>query len=96
MTDLPIYQFRQGILACNDVLCALYISNDTMVFIHSVLEEEIGLKKLLAGSSINFVSKVAAIKELKISKGIAGHAGNGTSGCFPTTVNPMKRRSNSG
>ena len=62
-----------------------------MVFIHSVLEEEIGLKKLLAGSSINFVSKVAAIKELEISKGIAGHAGNGTSGCFPTTVNPMKK-----
>ena len=62
-------------------------------FIHSVLEEEIGLKNLLAGSSINFVNKVAAIKELEISKGIAGHAGNGTSGCFPTTVNPMKRRS---
>ena len=61
-------------------------------FIHSVLKEEIGLKNLLAGSSINFVSKVAAIKELEISKGIAGHAGNGTSGCFPTTVNPMKIR----
>ena len=61
-------------------------------FIHSVLEEELGLKNLLAGSSINFVNKVAAIKELEISKGIAGHAGNGTSGCFPTTVNPMKRK----
>ena len=62
-----------------------------MELIHSILEAEIGLKNLLAGSSINFVSKVAAIKELEISKGIAGHAGNGTSGCFPTTVNPMKR-----
>ena len=62
-----------------------------IVFIHSVLVEEIGLKNLLAGSSINLVSKVAAIKELEISKGIAGHAGNGTSGCFPTTVSPMKR-----
>ena len=58
---------------------------------HSVLEGEIGLKNLLAGSSINFVNKVAATKELEISKGIAGQAGNGTSGCFPTTVNPMKR-----
>ena len=67
-----------------------------IVFIHSVLVEEIGLKNLLAGSSINLVSKVAAIKELEISKGIAGHAGNGTSGCFPTTVNPMEIRSMSG
>ena len=55
--------------------------------IHSIL----GLKNLLVGSSINFVSKVADNKELEISKGIAGHTGNGTSGCFPTTVNPMKR-----
>ena len=68
------------------------LKNKGIVFIHSVLVEEIGLKNLLAGSSINFVNKVAAIKELKISKGIAGHAGNGTSGCFPTTVNPMKIR----
>ena len=62
-----------------------------MELIHSILEAEIGLKNLLAGSSINFVNKVAATKELEISKGIAGQAGNGTSGCFPTTVNPMER-----
>ena len=57
--------------------------------IHSVLD--LGLKNLLVGSSINFVSKVADNKELEISKGIAGHTGNGTSGCFPTTVSPMER-----
>ena len=80
-------------LACNDVqqLCVRIITINSTEFIHSVLKAEIGLKNLLAGSSINFVNKVAAIKELNISKGIAGHAGNGTSGCFPTTVNPMKR-----
>ena len=81
-------------LACNDVqqLCVRIITINSTEFIHSVLKAEIGLKNLLAGSSINFVNKGAAIKELNISKGIAGHAGNGTSGCFPTTVNPMKIR----
>ena len=81
-------------LACNDVkqLCVRIITINSTEFNHSVLKAEIGLKNLLAGSSINFVNKVAAIKELNISKGIAGHAGNGTSGCFPTTVNPMKIR----